>query len=88
MTKSDGEGMSDLARLLAFLARLEEEHVYYSLCMDRPEALMVSVTVPGQRWEVEFMNDGSIEVERFRSNGQIDRLELDGLMSEIRQLMD
>ena len=32
---------------------------------------MVLVTVPGERWEVEFLGDGSIEVERFLSNGEI-----------------
>ena len=33
--------------------------------------MMVLVTVPGERWEVKFMGDGSIEVERFLSNGEI-----------------
>lgn len=32
---------------------------------------MVQIAVPGDRWEVEFMVDGSVEVERFHSNGQI-----------------
>jgi hypothetical protein len=32
---------------------------------------MVEIAVPGQRWEVEFMDDGSIEIEKFISSGQI-----------------
>jgi hypothetical protein len=32
---------------------------------------MVLVTVPGERWEIEFFGDGSVEVERFRSNGEV-----------------
>ena len=32
---------------------------------------MVNVAVPGERWEVEFLNDGSVDVERFISNGEI-----------------
>jgi len=32
---------------------------------------MVLVTVPGERWEVEFLADGSVEVERFTSDGEI-----------------
>ena len=32
---------------------------------------MVLVTVPGERWEVEFLADGSVEVERFISDGEI-----------------
>jgi hypothetical protein len=27
--------------------------------------------VPGERWEIEFLGDGSVEVERFLSNGEI-----------------
>ena len=32
---------------------------------------MVEVAVPGQRWEVEFMDDGTIEIEKFFSEGTI-----------------
>jgi hypothetical protein len=32
---------------------------------------MVLLTVPGERWEIECLGDGSIEVERFISNGEI-----------------
>jgi len=32
---------------------------------------MVLLTVPGQRWEIEFLGNGSVEVERFISNGEI-----------------
>jgi hypothetical protein len=28
---------------------------------------MVDVSVPGWRWEVEFMADGSLAIERYRS---------------------
>jgi hypothetical protein len=31
----------------------------------------VLVTVPGERWEIEFLGDGSVEVERFLSHGEI-----------------
>jgi hypothetical protein len=29
------------------------------------------VTVPGERWEIEFVGGGSVEAERFISNGEI-----------------
>jgi hypothetical protein len=35
----------------------------------RDEALMMSVAVPGERWEIEFFDDGTIELERFVSQG-------------------
>jgi hypothetical protein len=33
---------------------------------------MISVAVPGQRWEIELMADGTVEVERFLSDGTIE----------------
>ena len=32
---------------------------------------MVIVAAPGERWEIEFLGDGSVEVERFISQGDI-----------------
>ncbi len=32
---------------------------------------MVEIAVPGERWEVEFLEDGSVDVERFLSDGTI-----------------
>ena len=56
--------------LLAFLNHLEEAKIFYRLSKVR-EAVMVEIAVPGQRWEVEFFEDGHIEVEKFISNGHI-----------------
>ena len=36
---------------------------------------MIEITVPGERWEIEFVDYGEdvqVEIERFVSNGQID----------------
>ena len=56
-----------MEQFLRFLNRLEEEKIYYRLNKVREEAVMVEIAVPGERWEVEFMEDGSVEVERFVS---------------------
>ena len=53
--------------LLNFLDELERARIYYRLERNRPEAIMVRVDIPGERWEVEFFADGSIEVEVFRA---------------------
>lgn len=60
-----------MAELLRFLERLDAHRVPYALASVRPQAIMVQFAVPGERWEVEFMTDGSVEVERFRSDGTI-----------------
>jgi hypothetical protein len=58
-------------KLTAFLGQLEQRGIGYTLAHHRDEAIMVSVAVPGERWEIEFLGDGSVEVERFTSQGEI-----------------
>ena len=58
-------------KLTTFLKRLEEAHIHSTLAYHREDTIMVLVTVPGERWEVEFWGDGAIEVERFVSHGEI-----------------
>lgn len=57
--------------LMAFLANLEKGKIHYTLTHPRENAIMISVVVPGERWEIEFLDDGSVEVERFISDGEI-----------------
>ena len=33
--------------------------------------VMVEIAIPGERWEVEFEDDGSIEIEIFKGDGEI-----------------
>jgi hypothetical protein len=80
---------SSLDALLAFVSRLDSDHISYTISVERATAVMVTVVVPGQRWEVEFMTDGSIEVEKFTSDGQLYYPpQVDDLFSEIKELLD
>jgi hypothetical protein len=58
-------------KLTRFLKQLEQDKIHYTLASHRDEAIMVQVSVPGERWEIEFMGDGTVEVERFTSTGEI-----------------
>ncbi len=58
-----------LQKLLDFLARLDDGKIHHRLSRPRVEAIMVEVAVPGERWEVEFFEDGHVEVEIFESSG-------------------
>ena len=70
-----------MEQLLDLLDKLEEHQIYYRLNKVR-DAIMVEIAVPGQRWEVEFFPDGSIEVEKFITAGVIeDASALDVLFS-------
>jgi hypothetical protein len=59
-------------RLLEFLERLDQAKIHYTMRHSREDAVMVVVYAPGEYWEVEFVADGDIDVERYRSNGHID----------------
>ena len=52
-------------RLLDFLNKLDETHISYVLGHTRPDSVMIDISLPGWRWEVEFMADGSVDVERY-----------------------
>jgi hypothetical protein len=53
--------------LLDLLNRLDRAHIHYELAHTRPDSVMTDVAVPGWRWEIEFMADGSLDIERYRS---------------------
>lgn len=62
-------------QILDLLKRLDEAKIFYLLRACREDALMIDVCVPGERWEIEFVDYGDevhVEVERFRSGGHID----------------
>jgi len=56
--------------LVDFLEELDKAKIYYRLNRIR-DSILVEVAVPGQRWEVEFMVNGTVEIEKFISNGFI-----------------
>lgn len=74
--------MSTIKFLVNFLERLEELRIFYHLNKVR-DSILVEIAVPGQRWEVEFMSDGKIEIEKFISGGVIyDSNELEVLFKD------
>lgn len=72
-----------LAELNGFLNRLEEGNIYYKLNKIRSDGILVEVSVPGQHWEIEFMDDGTIEIEKYISDGgYYDKTELNVLLRD------
>jgi hypothetical protein len=66
--------MTTLQTLMDFLQHLKDAKIFYKLS-DPTGAVMVEVTVPGERWEIEFHNNGQIGVEVFKSRGPIEGTE-------------
>ena len=62
--------MDGLNKLIQFLNKLESCKIYYELSKIR-DSILVSVVVPGERWEIEFMINGDVEIEKFVSDGEI-----------------
>ena len=58
-------------RLLDLIQRLGAAEIPYRLSSLLPDAICVEVVSPGVHWEIEFMQHGGIEVERYVSNGEI-----------------
>ncbi len=62
---------SSLGKLMRFLDELEGAKIAYQLEHVR-DSIMVVAAVPGQRWEIEFFDDGEVEIERYVSSGKIE----------------
>jgi len=69
--------------IIDFLNQLESRSIYYRLNKIRECSILVEVAVPGQRWEIEFMEDSTIEIEKFISDGQYyDKNEIETLFKK------
>jgi hypothetical protein len=59
-----------ISDVLAFLERLKAAQIHYRISDHTQGAIMIEVAVPGERWEIEFHEDGRIGAEVFvSSNG-------------------
>jgi hypothetical protein len=64
-----------MTRLLRLLHQLEQARIAYRLEHVR-DSIMITAAVPGERWEIEFLEYGEIEIERFISSGVTDDQDL------------
>jgi hypothetical protein len=60
-----------ISDLLDLLSRLKAAHIYYQISDPTQGAIMVEVSVPGERWEIELHEDGHIGVETFVTSGGV-----------------
>ena len=77
-----------LQTFIKFIETLEEKGIYYELGKIRTDAVMITVAVPRQLWEIEFHTFGeldrcNIEIEKYISDGRLyDESELDVLFKD------
>lgn len=55
-------------KFIDFLNELEQRKIHYKLAKYCDKYIMAEVTVPGERWEVEFSVD-DVRIEKFKSDG-------------------
>jgi len=51
--------------LFELLKRLDEAHIYYALSRHREDTILVSLTLVGERVEIDVFYDGHMEASRF-----------------------
>lgn len=61
--------MTALSRASELCQELRLRHASFEVMITRDDAIMVSFAIPGERWEIEFYDNGTIELERFVSQG-------------------
>jgi hypothetical protein len=69
---STSEAPMTTTALFDWMSKLRSAKIHFAIASFRDDAVMLQVSVPGELWEVEFLSDGTIEVERFRSTGSIE----------------
>lgn len=62
--------VNGLQKLLDLIGDLDDRKIFRRLASYR-DAVTVEIHMASARWEVEFFANGEIEVEIFRSDGQI-----------------
>lgn len=74
--------MNNFVKLIDFLEKLDDSKIYYRLNRIR-DSILVEIAVPGERWEVEFMLDDSIVIEKFKTELELyDESELEVLFAD------
>ena len=63
---------------------LEANRVHFELSRHRPESLMITVTLVGERIEIDVFEDGHVEYSRFRGDesAEDDMLMLEALLRD------
>ncbi len=59
------------AKLMEVIRALEAARIHYRVTYHRYDAVTIEATVPGERWEIDVLEDGGVDFERFVSAGGV-----------------
>ncbi|NIF40982.1 hypothetical protein F3J14_08805 [Burkholderia sp. Tr-862] len=57
--------------LYELLSNLDERRLFYTLGRHRPDTILISITVPGERIEIDVFDDGHMEMSRFSGDESV-----------------
>ncbi|WP_069706659.1 hypothetical protein [Burkholderia seminalis] len=57
--------------LYELLRDLDKRRLFYALGRHRPDTIPISITVPGERIEIDVFDDGHMEMSRFSGDESV-----------------
>ena len=59
--------------MMRIIASLENHGIWYRLDKfgTETDTIMITIAIPGERWEIEVDQAGEVYIEKFRSDGSI-----------------
>ena len=66
-----GRKIDPYRRLMKIIHALEEARVHFTVTRYRRDAISILATVPNERWEIDVLENGEVEFERFTSAGGV-----------------
>ena len=58
-------------KIMDIVNRLKRANIFLSVDNYREDAISIKAVVPGQRWEIDVLSDGTVDVEVFKSDGTL-----------------
>src|SRR4051812_11597834 len=75
------------AIVMEIVKSLDAASIHYEVTMYRCDSISILAHLPGERWEIDVMEDGDVDFERFVSDGTIlERAELDQHIAKWRKI--
>ena len=59
------------AKLMEIIRALEAAGIHFTIAYYRFEGVSLLATVPGERWEIDVLEDGEVDFERFATTGGV-----------------
>jgi hypothetical protein len=65
----DATETNPLKKLLALSDQLKAADIHHDVTRYREDGVSIIATIPGERWEIDVLDDGEVVVEVYKSQG-------------------